>query len=355
MKTVGKYLKWGGICLLGVIVLFFTVRAVGQSVNRRVPDGGINESMYVEINDVKQWISIYGQDKDNPVLLYLHGGPGSSTSSVDYAVLRRFSDVYTVVTWDQRNCGKSYSEEQNAITLSHDLMMSDAVELTKYLLDYLGKDKITLFGHSWGTLYGANLALEYPEYYDAFIGAAQVVDMYENEVEFIKAAKEWAADDPETLAALDAVSYDTLTMDYFMWKNEIMEKYGYNSSESELDYSMAAAVIFNPYYSLGDWIDYLRWGNAMMAEDSVYAAFDLGGELQSFSLHAGDEYAVPYYNINCDKDYQANHIMAQEYFDSITAQAKGMYMMEDAGHMSPMYRSQELSEIIHEIAEEIGK
>ena len=353
MKKSGKVIKWILLALLSVIVLFFAVRAIGQVVNRRVPDGGINESGYVEINGVKQWISIYGQDIENPVLLYLHGGPGSSTSSLDYAITRKFSDVFTVVTWDQRNCGKSWSKEQGSIALTEELMMSDAVELTKYLLDYLGKDRLTLYGHSWGTIYGANLALKYPEYYNAFIGAGQMVDLRENETAFIEAAKEWAADDPKLLEKLSGITEDDLSMDYFMEKNRIMEKYGYNSSASEIDYSPVGAVIFNPYYSLADWVDYLRWSRSMSADDSVYVKFMLDGELEKFSLTTGDAYQVPYYNINCDKDYQTNRFIAQEYFDSITAPTKKMYYLENAGHLSPLYRSEEISGIIHEIAEEI--
>lgn len=78
-----------------------------------------------------------GQDKDNSVLLYLHGGPGASTSTYDYAVTRKWSDVYAVVTGNQRSYGKSYSPDQKSTTLTYDLMMSDGVEMTKYLLDYL--------------------------------------------------------------------------------------------------------------------------------------------------------------------------------------------------------------------------
>ena len=122
--------------------------------------------------------------KTNPVLLYLHGGPGSSTSTYDYAFTRKWADVYTVVTWDQRNCGKSYSSDQNDTTLTYDLMMSDGIEMTKILLDYLGKDKITLLGHSWGTYFGCNLVLEYPEYYECYIGTGQLVDFYQNEIAF---------------------------------------------------------------------------------------------------------------------------------------------------------------------------
>lgn len=158
-------------------MLFFAVRFVGQRVNAAVPEGGVNESMYVEINGTRQWISIYGEDLDNPVLLYLHGGPGSATSPYDYAFTRQWADVYTVVTWDQRNCGKSYDAGQNDIALTYDLFMDDGLDMTTFLLDYLGKEKITLLGHSWGTYLGANLALTYPELYDAYIGTGQMVDM----------------------------------------------------------------------------------------------------------------------------------------------------------------------------------
>ena len=125
------------ISLAAVIIVFVIVRLFGRRINAKVPQGGINEGFFVDINGTKQWISIYGKNKDNPVLLYLHGGPGTASSSYDYAFTRKWADVYTVVTWDQRNCGKSYSKTQNNTRLTCDLMVSDAVELTEFLLGYL--------------------------------------------------------------------------------------------------------------------------------------------------------------------------------------------------------------------------
>lgn len=136
-----------------------------------------------DIDESIQWISIYGENRDNPVLLYLHGGPCSATSYYDWGVLRKLSDVYTVVIWDQRGCGHSYHENlqfQEVSPLTKDVMMQDGIAMTNYLCDCLHKEKITLFGHSWGSIFAANLVLEHPEKYDKLIVASLVVDEIES-------------------------------------------------------------------------------------------------------------------------------------------------------------------------------
>ncbi len=94
--TILKIVKWIAFIILALIVTFFFVRAIGKAIYSKIPDGGMNESMYIDVNSTKQWIHIYGEDIDNPVLLYLHGGTGSATSDIDYAFTRKWADVYTV-------------------------------------------------------------------------------------------------------------------------------------------------------------------------------------------------------------------------------------------------------------------
>ncbi len=343
-KRIIKFIKRIAIVLLIIIFAFFVFRAIGKGIYNRTPDGGINESMYVDINGTKQWINIYGEDVNNPVLLYLHGGPGSATSHLDYVITRKWSDVYTVVTWDQRNCGKSYAAEQNVIMLTRELFMTDGKEVTEFLLEYLSKDKITILGHSWGSIYGANLALEYPEYYECFIGTGQLVDMVKNEEAFKKEATLWAEGDVESLELVNQLTPELMTKEHIIARNAIMQKYGYDMMVNGSDYNLVTTLIFNPNYSMIDWIKYL---NSNM---DVYWDFFASEEFTSFSLLGRTVYEVPFYNINGDKDYQTNYILAREYFEEVNAPYKQLFMMENMTHGLLESDSEGFSEIVHQIA-----
>ena len=348
MKKIGikivKILRNILLVIVSILAIFLLVRSIGKTINNKVPTGGINESMYVDINGTKQWISIYGEDRNNPILLYLHGGPGSSTSLYDYAFTRKWADVYTVVTWDQRNCGKSYDKNQNNIELTYDLMMSDGLEMTQFLIDYLDKDKITILGHSWGTYLGCNLVLAYPEYYECYIGTGQMFDMYENEIAFKGIASEWVGDDKDGLKLLESITPENFTEEHFVTRNLIMEKYGYNLMVDGTDYNLPATIIFNPYYSLADLVKFLK------ADYSVYMDFLMSTEFSKFSLIHKTEYKVPYFNINGNRDYQTNYILAHKYFDEIEAPYKKLYIMDNTTHGLLESKSEEFSKILHEIA-----
>ena len=340
-----KILKGTAFCIFIIFVVFFLIRAIGKSIYSRTPDGGINESMYIDVNDSKQWINIYGKDIHNPVLLYLHGGPGSATSQIDYAFTRKWADVYTVITWDQRNCGKSYDSNQNNIVLTRELFLRDGKDVTEFVLDYLSKDKLTLLGHSWGSFYGANLVLEYPEYFECFIGTGQLVDCLENEEAFVQEALLWAQNDEEMMTLVNQLTPNHTTVEHFSLKNTIMQKYGYDIMANGSDYNLVSTIVFNPNYFIMDWIKYLK------TDMGPYLDFFASEEFISFSLKGRVDYQVPYYNINGNMDYQTNFKLAQEYFENINAPYKQMYLMKNMTHGLLESDSEGFSEIIHQIAE----
>ncbi len=345
MKKFRKALKIFLVTAAALVFAVLSAHGIGRAVNNRTPKGGINKSMYVDINGTKQWINIYGEDIGNPVLLYLHGGPGSATSDIDYAFTRKWADVYTVVTWDQRNCGKSYDAGQNDITLTKALLLEDGKQMSEFLIGELNCGKITVLGHSWGSFYGANLVLEYPELYECFIGTGQLVDIVENETAFKEEARIWAEGDDEALALVETLSAQDFTIEHIMTRNELMDKYGYGMMADGSDYNLIATVLFNPHYSVIDWIKYFQ------RDMSVYLDFFGSEELLSFSLKDKFSYEVPYYNINGNKDYQTNYKLAQKYFDNVDAPYKKMFIMENTTHGLLESKSEDFSEIIHQIAE----
>jgi pimeloyl-ACP methyl ester carboxylesterase len=212
------------------------------------------------------------------------------------------------------------------------------------LLEYLSKDKITVLGHSWGSIYGANLVLEYPQYYECFIGTGQLVDYLENEEAFKQEAMLWANGDKEALELVNQLTPDHVTMEHITARNALMEKYGYDMMVNGSDYNLITTIIFNPNYSIMDWINYLK------SDMSVYLNFFDSEEFASFSLKGRTQYQVPYYNINGDKDYQTNYKLAQEYFEQVNAPQKQMFLMENMTHGLLESDSEGFSEIVHQIA-----
>jgi pimeloyl-ACP methyl ester carboxylesterase len=122
--------------------------------------GSISEKIFVNINGVEQGMFIKSKDVNNPVLLYLHGG------MPDYFLTQRYptglEDYFTVVWWEQRGSGISYSADIPPETMTLEQMISDTLEVTNYLRQRFGKEKIYLMGHSGGTFIGIQTAAQAP-------------------------------------------------------------------------------------------------------------------------------------------------------------------------------------------------
>ena len=149
-----------------------------------VSPNGVEELLSVPINGTTQWLSIRGRDRRNPILLVLHGGPGSPTMPAAYTFQNPWEDYFTVVEWDQRGAGKTYaSNDPKAVapTMTVEQMVSDGEEVVRYLQKTYGKKKIFLLGHSWGSLLGVELAQRHPEWFYAYLGVGQMVNMQKSE------------------------------------------------------------------------------------------------------------------------------------------------------------------------------
>src|SRR5580704_13617058 len=112
---------------------------------------GVDEAMYVHLGDIDQWVTIRGEDRQNPVLLFVHGGPGDVTNPWSFALFAAWEKRFTVVQWDQRGAGRTLRKTgpSVALTMTLDRMARDGIELSEFLWKHLGKPRIVLVAHSF--------------------------------------------------------------------------------------------------------------------------------------------------------------------------------------------------------------
>ena len=159
-------------------------RALVADLDRIVTPAGIQESFIATLGAARQYVSVRGADRSNPILLYVHGGPASVELPISWSFQRPWEDYFTVVEWDQRAAGKSFllnDPQALAPTLAPDRYRDDAIELIELLCQRYGKHKIFLLGHSWGSAVGLAVAVKRPDLLYAYVGMGQLIDFQENE------------------------------------------------------------------------------------------------------------------------------------------------------------------------------
>ena len=185
-KVIGIMLTIPAVLLVCVFILVGVLLACSPGKPEPFLDengnplaGSISEKVFVNINGVEQGMFIKSKDATHPVLLYLHGG------MPDYFLTQKYptglEDYFTVVWWEQRGSGISYSADIPPETMTLEQMISDTLEVTNYLRHRFGQEKIYLMGHSGGTFIGIQAAARAPELYYAYIGVAQMSNQLKSE------------------------------------------------------------------------------------------------------------------------------------------------------------------------------
>lgn len=161
--------------LMGSIVFCENRQAYSANDTISVSEKKVDAFVDVAINGCLQKVHIQSNDvENNPILLYLHGGPGSSMMLYSYLYDEKLINNFIFVNWDQRGTAFSYHDGMDASKLSEEQIHDDALELIKMLMKKFNKKKIYLVGHSFGSVIGLQLAANHPEYFYSYIGVGQV-------------------------------------------------------------------------------------------------------------------------------------------------------------------------------------
>lgn len=348
------------IVLTVVTVCLASYGVIAREVTRRTIEArraitnteGIETDEIVEIGGVSQYINIRGHDRDNPVLLFLHGGPGTPMSPIAHAFQDAWEDRFTVVQWDQRGAGKTYRltpPREITETMSMERMIDDVVELTHYLRRSFMRERIFLLGHSWGSMIGLVAAKTHPELYYAYIGAGQTIHPmrsetlgYERTLMLArKVGHERAVSALETLAPYPTVAgvYETSSIRH-RWNAYFGESiFGYRS----LTAALRDFVLDSPDYTLGDLVVLFR------GDTSVYEPLRdiiVGYDAYRYGL----EWRIPVLMIHGRHDWQVNYLLAQEYVEAIHAPYKAFFLIDDAAHAPMVTQAAQFAEILIDYA-----
>jgi len=305
----------------------------GEALMRIASPNGVDDALFVELGGVPQWDTIRGQDRNNPVLLVLHGGPGSAISGLAPAFVPWERD-FTVVQWDQPGAGRTFRAAGRTIApdLTIESMVADGIELVEWLRARLGKDKIVLLGWSWGTILGVNMAKARPELFAAYVGTGQVVAMEEGEklayANVLARARERDAGAANSeLVALGPPPYAGL--------EEIATQRKW-ATQFETGRSLEAAFVlpqlFAPRTQLADIYDL---ATATAASGQHFVGADMRGPMTQIDLRKlGDDFALPVFVIQGTADDFTPAELSRAWLDSLSAPQKMFVPIENAGHFA---------------------
>lgn len=320
------------IILMGGLMIYSQLTVSTPKIkdeNGNVMENSIATLESVDLNARSEWISIRGQNKNNPVLLFLAGGPGGSQMAAVRHELSELEKHFVVVVWDQAGSGKSYSAGNENLTVN--TYIEDGLALTEYLRNRFNHEKIYLVGESWGSALAVFLASKSPDYYHAVIGTGQMVDFLETENLDYDKAIEIATEkgDNDKINKLKENGRPPYYGSDVTWKSAEYLNYlsSYMNSNPKIQNSgyQTFRDIFSSEYSILDKINYLR--GIVNTFNYVYP--------QLYDIDLRTDYSkidVPIYFFLGRHDINAPISLVENYLNVLEAPHKEIIWFENSGH-----------------------
>lgn len=295
------------------------------------PDAPIDEAGFVALGGIEQWVTITGRRCDNPIVLFVHGGPGNPLSPYAKALFAGWEDDYTLVQWDQRGAGRTFARNPPGdATLTIQRMAADGVSLVEYLTRRLGQPKVTVVAGSWGSILAVHMVRARPNLFHAYVGFAQIVGSrqnqsatYERQLSLTR-----AGEDADALMTLESIGpppwtnprhpgmVRRLTRRYETKVTDAPPSHWWVRAPDADTEALRAADEEGEEYS------YLQFVG--MQGDGMFVGVDLPS--------LGTRFAVPVYIVQGTEDLVTMAHVTRAYVDSIVAPDKALVMVPRTGH-----------------------
>lgn len=344
-----------GIMLLTWFVLLLCRGASVRKLNR-VTDGSTDaviEQRFVEIGGQRQYFLIRGKNRNNPVVLWLHGGPGSPDSMFNYEFTKYLENDFTFVSWDRRGAGRTYYANRKSDALNESVnferALDDLDEAVNYLCSEFSRDKIIIAAHSFGTLLGARYCVEHGEKVSKYVAVSQLVDYRRSE--------EFAFYDAVNAAKISGSKYDSLQLAYDSFKeNPTVEsnmklRRCLSKFHKTPSLNLLKLITLSPDANKTD----LRWG--ILQSVNTMKLFSLEKELFDVCMNTtisdlGNRFLMPVAFVSGKKDWITPMELVQEYYSTIRSPDKKFYLMDGCGHNPQIEKSEYFAEVLEKILSE---
>ncbi len=311
-------------------------KALGAGAVKCVPGQALDQQGFVQIGGIEQWVTVKGDNCSNPVVLFVHGGPGNPMTPYSDALYGGWEKEFTLVHWDQRGAGSTYGRNpvadpetaEQILTIAR--LTADGTEVAAWAAKYLNKRKLILFGGSWGSVLAVHMAKSRPELFAAYVSTGQMVNSLDNQrasqARVIELAR--AAGDGKTVATIEGLGAPPwinpramgivrrATRVYEAKITEPAPQAWWTRAPFYATEKMVADYNFGEEFS---WIQFVG-----MTGKGMVSTIDLP--------KLGTEFAMPVFMLQGEEDLVTLPAVAKTYFDSIKAPQKAWIPLARTGH-----------------------
>jgi pimeloyl-ACP methyl ester carboxylesterase len=344
------------LAVVGSLLIFFLtlyiIKGYLKASTKIESANGISSLEEIELGGLYQWIFIRGEDISNPVLIFLHGGPGepvmamSASRKIDKKLVKHF----TVVHWDQRGAGKSYSPDISVDSMTLDRLVEDCNELIDYLCAKLDKKKVFIVGHSGGTIIGLRIAYSYPEKLHAYVGVSQIINDYEQHRIIHSFVLEQARRTGDTkiesaIAAIGPPPYEKPKPSLDLARH--VGRYGgfmHRFSAKQM-LSFVMNYLTSPEYSISEGIRTIRGKGFEFTQNAVWdemVKINFTNEIQKIQ--------IPIYFFVGKYDMITPSILVEEYYEQLDdEQGKTLIVFENSAHFLMMEEKEKYQDYLIDV------
>lgn len=284
----------------------------------------IDTAEFIKAGGIKQAVKIEGTDRKNPLFLFITGGPGSEgIYPENKTYLDELKKHFTVITWDQRNCGQTLKANKSPQKLTVKLYENDTYELVSALLKQFHQPKLLLMGWSWGTVLGFYMADKHPDQLYAYIAVSPAVNQWQSERISLAELKKKA------ILQKNIKAQKELAQVKIPFQNGVQNYYDRKWLSLLNGESIGDTTEFKKYFT---------------ENSEMITLFKEANYINLFT--SLPEVKCPVYFFVGHKDHQTNYHLSEDYFKQLKAPKKDIFWFENSGHLIPVTEPKLMQDVV---------